>query len=107
MSGACAKQVVTATIVTPDGDRFVGTNWVARPQPTCPRADMPTGVGNELCRSICGQSGHAEIDALRVAGVRAAGAALFLEGHTYACEPCRAACAAAGIMEIVIGGPPA
>ena len=106
MTGPCAKQVVTATIVTPDGNRFVGTNWCATPQEVCPRADMPTGVGYHLCASVCHQSGHAEIDAIRNAGaVRLTGATLYLEGHTYACEPCKAACAAAGITSIIIGAP--
>jgi len=106
MSGACAKQVVTATIITPEGQRFVGTNWVERPQSKCPRADMPTGVGYELCASVCAQSGHAEIDALRLARGKTRGATLYLEGHTYACEPCKAACKAAGIHKIIVGAPP-
>lgn len=101
----CAKQTVTATIVMPDGRRFVGTNFARNPQPTCPRADMPTGVGYELCRSICQQEAHAEVNAIAAAGGKAEEATLYLEGHTYACEPCKAACAAAGIVAIVIGAP--
>jgi deoxycytidylate deaminase len=106
MTGPCVKQTVTATIVTPDGERFVGTNFVRNPQPTCPRGDMPTGVGYELCRTVCDQSGHAEPNALAVAGEKARGATLYLEGHTYACEPCKEAARAAGIVEIVIAAPP-
>lgn len=108
MIGPCAKQTVRATIVTPDGrHRFTATNYVNNAQPTCPRGDMPTGVGYELCRTVCDQQGHAEINALAIAKHHAAGATLYLQGHTYACEPCKAAAKAAGIVEIVIGAPPA
>lgn len=106
MTGPCAKQTVTATIISPDGLRFVGTNAVARPQPSCPRRGMPTGVGYELCDTVCQQAGHAEVQALRKAGNSARGSILYLEGHTYACEPCKAAVTAAGIVEIVIASPP-
>ena len=101
----CAKQTVTATIVTPCGERFVGTNFALNPQPTCPRGDMPTGVGYELCASVCQQIAHAEVNAIAAAGDRARGATLYLERHSNACEPCKAACAAAGIARIVIGAP--
>lgn len=105
--GPCAKQRVTATIVTPDGRIFVGENDCANPQETCPRGDMPTGVGYELCKSICHQGTHAEIAALAAAGTAARGGELYLDGHTYACKPCIAACVAAGIVGIHFGAPPA
>lgn len=104
MIGPCVKQVVTATIVAEDGRRFVGTNHCLNAQTVCPRADMPTGVGHELCRDVCQQPAHAEVNAIAEAGDAACGAVLYLEGHTYACEPCKAAAAAAaaGIREIVV-----
>ncbi len=40
MTGSCAKQVVRATIVTPDGQRFVGENDCRTPQQECPRGDL-------------------------------------------------------------------
>lgn len=104
--GPCTKQTVTATIVAADGRRFVGTNFVRNAQPVCPRADMPTGVGYDLCRDVCQQSGHAEPNAIAAAGEAAWGAYLYLEGHTYACEPCKAAADAAGIVAIIIAPPP-
>lgn len=106
MKGPCAKQVVTATIVTPGGSRFVGTNHCDNAQLTCPRGGMPSGVGYELCLEICQQSGHAEVNAILASGGAAAGGVLYLEGHTYACDACQTAVAAAGIAEIVIGTPP-
>jgi deoxycytidylate deaminase len=104
--GPCTKRTVVATIIALDGRRFVGTNYVRNAQPVCPRADMATGVGYELCRDVCDQSGHAEPNAIAAAGDAARGGTLYLEGHTYACEPCKAACATAGIVEIIIGNPP-
>lgn len=105
MNGPCAKQTTRATIIAPDGRRFVGTNDCRNPQPTCPRAGMPTGVGYELCQSVCQQTGHAEANACRAADGQAHGGALYLEGHYYACEPCKTAAKEAGV-EIVIGPPP-
>lgn len=106
MNGPCAKQTTTATIVAPDGSRYVGTNDCVTPQKVCPRAGMPTGVGYELCTSICRQTGHAEVNACREAGPKADGATLYLEGHYYACEACKAAATKAGVVAIVLGAPP-
>jgi deoxycytidylate deaminase len=105
-SGPCAKQTVKATIITQNGTRFVGTNHCLAPQTTCARAGMPTGVGYDLCKSVCRQEGHAETNALRIAGANAAGSTLYVEGHTYACDSCKAAALEAGVTEIVIGAPP-
>lgn len=105
MSGPCAKQRVRAEIVTPGGERFFGENLCYRPQQTCPRGAMKTGTGYHLCRSICVQSGHAEINALAAAGDKASGATLILHGHTYDCDDCRTAAEAAGIREIIIAPP--
>ncbi|HEY1310829.1 MAG TPA: hypothetical protein VGF02_07745 [Pseudolabrys sp.] len=104
MSGPCAKQRVIAEIVTPSGERFFGENLCYRPQQTCPREGMPSGQGYHLCRSICVQSGHAEVNALAAAGERARGATLILTGHSYACDHCKAAAEQAGIVEIKISG---
>lgn len=105
-SGPCAKQTVTATVVASDGTHYVGTNHQRNPVASCPRAGMPTGTGYELCRNVCQQSGHAEVNALRLAGKAAKGATLYVEGHTYACAPCSADASAAGIVSIEFGPPP-
>ena len=106
MTGPCAKQVVRATVITADGRRFTGENDCARPQSVCARADLPSGVGYALCRDICGQTNHAEVKALSAAGRAARGATLYVEGHAYACDGCRAAARAAGVATIVIGPVP-
>lgn len=107
MYGPCAKQVVTATIVALDGQRFVGTNGCCNPQEFCPRGDAPTGIGYEKCVDVCQQTGHAEINALKAAGDAARGATLWLEGHTYACQDCWKATRAAGLLRIMYAPPPA
>ncbi len=105
--GPCAKQTVTATLVAIDGRRFVGTNECATPQTVCPRAGMKTGEGYHLCRQICHQDAHAEVNAVLIAGPKNSnGATIYLEGHTYACEPCKKFVAEFGVVAIVIGCPP-
>ena len=83
----CAKQVVTA-IIYADGKEIKGENWCENPQSECPRKDMPTGEGYELCHDICKQHSHAEVDACEKAGDLAKGADLYLFGHYYSCEGC-------------------
>lgn len=100
----CAKATVRCTLVTADGSQIVGTNWCANPQATCPR--LP-GEGYEKCRSICDQQGHAEVDAIRIAGPHARGAHAYVEGHTYACQSCQEALFGAGVAALTIGPPPA
>lgn len=100
-SGPCVKQTVTATVVSTTGAHYVATNHCLAPQSSCPRAGMPTGVGYELCRDVCNQPAHAEVNAITFAGKHAKGATLYLEGHTYACESCKEAAEKAGVVNIV------
>jgi len=98
----CAKQTVIAVIMTKTG-YYVGSNWCEVPQKQCPRGSMPSGQGYELCKNICKQSNHAEIDALLKAGDNAKDADLYLFGHTYCCEDCTKKLKEAGIKNIFIG----
>lgn len=98
----CAKQIVTATVVSLSGEHFVGTNECLNPQPVCPRKDMPTGEGYHLCQQVCRQTAHAEVNALKAAGEAAQGGTLILNGHTYVCSACEDAAWAAGIVAIII-----
>lgn len=95
----CAKQLVLAVLVTPLGENFWGTNWCEHPQKSCPRGSMPSGQGYDLCRDICGQKAHAEIDALQQAGGKAKGGTVIVFGHTYCCLACIKAMNAAGVIE--------
>lgn len=102
-SGPCRKQEVTATLLGSNGDVYIATNHCDTPQSVCPRAGMPTGVGYELCKSVCNQRAHAEVNVIALAGEAAKGSTITLTGHYYACESCKAAAAAAGVEKIVIG----
>lgn len=99
MRGPCAKRRVVCTITTEDGRQFRGENDCENPQSVCPRAPSE---GYEKCKSVCNQSGHAEIEALRAAGDHAYGAQADLEGHYWICEPCGRALRDAGIESVVI-----
>ena len=101
MKGLCAKQTVAAFIIT-DKDIFAGFNYCEDPQVACPRIGLPSGEGYELCRDICKQKAHAEINALEKAGIEARGGVLILIGHTYVCRDCQKAIEAAGIKEVKI-----
>jgi hypothetical protein len=103
MTGPCAKTRVRCTVVGRDGSRFVGENICANPQAACPRAP---GEDYAKCRTVCVQIGHAEVVAAIRADYRAAGGVAYLEGHTYACDSCKAALALVGVTDIRIEPPP-
>ena len=102
MFGRCAKQTVIA-IIENHGRYWVGTNWCENAQLVCPRGNMKTGEGYELCRSICGQVRHAEVDACYKAGEWADGGILYLIGHDYCCDECKTVMEAFGIRRLIIG----
>lgn len=93
----CAKVRVRATLTHPDGRSWTGENRCRNPQAVCPR--LP-GEGYEKCRTICDQVGHAELDALALAGEHARGCTASLEGHTYYCMQCQHAFFAAGVVAL-------
>jgi len=101
--GPCAKTRVRCTLITPRGERFIGENWCAKPQPVCPRE---SGEGYEKCKAICAQEGHAETVALRLAGAGAKGAHAYIEGHDHACRDCQVALFGAGVAALTVGAPP-
>lgn len=101
-AGPCAKKVVRCTIVSKDGQHFVGDNSCDNPQAACPRI---AGEGYEKCKSICRQASHAEVSALRRAGAAAIGARAYIEGIGYACRECQESLFGAGIESVSIGVP--
>lgn len=96
--GPCAKRQVVCVIQNGFLE-FRGENDCANPQAVCPR--LP-GEGYEKCKSICQQAGHAEIEALKLAGARAKGATAYLFGHHWVCEPCGAALRDAEVLSLEI-----
>lgn len=82
-----------AVLHTLDGKVYVGQNDIAEPVTECPRKGMKSGEGYHLCRSVCRQSAHAEVNALKAAlldGVSTfEGSTLYLYGHTHCCMSCQ------------------
>jgi deoxycytidylate deaminase len=106
MSGPCAKRHVECRINVPhpsgEEEWVIGTNSCENPQATCPR--LPSD-GYDKCVTICGQRGHAEESALRLAreaGIDVRGGTATITGHYWICEKCGSALMAAGISKVVI-----
>lgn len=97
MSGPCAKARVFCKIVSARGEVFVGENTCKKPQPFCPRKK---GEGYEKCKTICEQQGHAEEQALALAGDAARQSVAILYGHTYFCAHCQHKLFEAGVSLI-------
>lgn len=68
-AGPCAKVVVTATLVTVNGNQYIGSNHCLTPQKVCPRDTQgyPSGQGYHLCKEICNQPAHGEVNAINFA----------------------------------------
>lgn len=100
----CAKKT-TIAIITNGTKFYVGSNWCENPREVCPRTDNPV-VENAsdytLCKTVCKQRGHAEVDACINAGENARGGTLYLIGHTYCCDSCKNTMANYGIMHTII-----
>lgn len=101
MNSKCAKQTTTAVIIN-NGEFWVGTNWCNNPQKICPRIGMKTGEGYNLCKEVCGQQNHAEVDVCLKAGKSARGGILYLMGHTYCCDNCKKIMNEHGIKNVFI-----
>ena len=103
----CIKQRVYAMIEIGDKKVF-GTNKMLNDEVTeCPR-DMQgyvNGAGYHLCKEVCQQNAHAEVDAIKnaeILGIDINGGKLTLVGHTYCCNDCKSAMDIAGIVEVEI-----
>jgi len=98
----CVKQSVYAVVITADGRAYYGANWMTSADVTiCPRI-LANTASYELCSTVCGQGTefHAERQAMWSAlydGADLTGAEMFITGHTYCCDTCRAAMYEEGI----------
>lgn len=102
MVNQCKKLTTVAVIMKDFQLISIGINSIGSGIKDCARKDMPTGVGYELCKSICDQKYHAEVDACIKAGEKARGATLYLIGHTYCCDNCKKVMDEYGILNLVI-----
>lgn len=98
----CAKVFIRCTLISPSGERFVGTNDCLNPQQTCPRHLMDETYVK--CKSICQQEGHAEEVAVKRAGKKAKGAIAYIE-HRHICEECQHVMHEAGVWGFYLGPP--
>lgn len=98
----CKKQT-TIAIIMKDGQFIaMGSNEINSDIKECPRKGMETGVGYELCKSVCKQKHHAEVDACLKAGKKAKGGTLILIGHSYCCDNCKKVMEKYGIVDVKI-----
>jgi len=100
----CVKQTVYCCIVSACGTKTAfGTNWGTVKVDECPRGNLPSGEGYEMCKEICKQQFHAETDAIENAmsssNFELRGATLYLTGHTFMCDDCLYAARCAGIKK--------
>jgi cytidine deaminase len=99
----CTKQSVYAVVITADGRAYYGANWMTASDVTiCPRI-LANTTSYELCSTVCGQGTefHAERQAMWSAlydDADLTGAEVFITGHTYCCDTCRAAMLEEGII---------
>ena len=101
----CKKQTTVAIIMKDSQFISMGTNEIHADIDVCPRVSqgMKTGEGYDLCKNICHQRRHAEVDACMKAGIkRAQGGTLYLIGHAYCCEDCKKVMLEYGIINVII-----
>lgn len=107
VNNPCLKQNVKALIVTQSGEEAFGSNHINNQVSSCPRVEQncKTGEGYHLCKQVCAQGAHAEVDAIENAqkqGLNIEGATLYLMNHYYCCEPCLNAMKSAKISSAVV-----
>lgn len=94
-SGCAKKQIAAGTYV--NGAFWSAVNTCEFEGSVCPRLDMPTGQGYELCTA---RHAEARLAArMQQEGVKSDGIA-WVFGHYYACEPCASALKSVGVTEI-------
>ena len=97
----CKRRTVMAVLVSDNGVYF-GYNHCNNQVDDCPRtrAGHKTHEGYHLCKEVCDQPAHAEVNAIKHAGDNANGGILYLFGHDHACDDCIKACKKAGIKRV-------
>lgn len=91
-AGPCAKACVRATLVLSNGEHLESTNFCMKPQRACPREQQGYGAGEgyHLCKEVCEQPAHAEVNVLTYAensGRNLKGSALYVN-YTWICPAC-------------------
>ena len=100
-SGCAKKQVVAGTWARcgPKPPEFIyATNYCVHEGEECPRLDMPSGEGYELC-----DAKHAEADLAKKIidqGLTICSETVWVFGHYWACEACATDLKELGIKEL-------
>lgn len=93
VTNPCKKQTVKAVLIGTFGNKAFGSNSINNYVSRCPREEVgfKTGEGYPLCKSICAQNEHAEVNAMDNAekeGINLKNAKVIMTGHTYFCDNC-------------------
>lgn len=107
VSNPCLKQSVVALIVSQSNKESFGSNHINTEISVCPRVEKgcKTGEGYEMCKNICFQNFHAEVDAIEVAkknNIDLKNATLYLYNHTYCCDNCISKMKESGITRCIV-----
>jgi hypothetical protein len=99
----CKRKNVYALLITPDGNYFIGQNLRRNDIDMCPRYSAAPSEMYDICKTVCETIGHAEAVAIENAlkGYTPAelrGSRMFIFGHHYQCENCKALCREYGII---------
>lgn len=87
----CKDRTVMAALETSTGNVYFGFNFTQSQPVWCPRENMPRGHGYALCKSVCGQWVHAEIDAIQQYEQHephGTSGRLFVYGVNHICDGC-------------------
>jgi hypothetical protein len=85
----CAKQTVLCLLLDINWNVIsYGSNECKNPVEVCPREDLETGIGYDLCRDVCKQVGHAEINAIRNITNGDVPYICIVIGHSWCCDNC-------------------
>lgn len=103
----CLKQSVKALIVTLKGDQVFGSNHINNIVSSCPRVEQgcKTGEGYHLCKEVCNQGAHAEVDAINQAqnqNLDIKGGILYLVNHYYCCDNCLSSMKEAKLSKAIV-----
>lgn len=109
VANPCLKQSVKALIVTLQGEQIFGSNHINNIITSCPRVEQgcKTGEGYQLCKDICNQGAHAEVDAIIQAqkqNISITGGTLYLVNHYYCCENCLSSMKEAKLSRAIVLG---
>jgi hypothetical protein len=103
----CKRKNVYALLLLPTGEYYTGQNLRLNDIDMCPRYSAAPSEMYTICQTVCDTIGHAEAVAIALALERhdaeeLGGSKMWIFGHNYQCENCKALCAKYGITVVSI-----